>query len=71
MCNAAYNSARLITSNKRKLFLCLIKRDKTKYRYVGEGLWLHAFVISLLGGDERPASRPDCIIPEKIVPDTL
>ena len=55
MCNAAYSSARLITSNRRKLFLCLVKRDKTKYRYVGEGLWLHAFVISLQVGGERPS----------------
>ena len=71
MCNGAYSSVRLITSNKHKLFLCLVKRDTTKYRYVGEGLWLHAFVISLLGGGERPASRPGCIIPETLVPDTL
>ena len=71
MCNVAYSSARLITSNRRKLFLCLVKRDKTKYRYVGEGLWLHAFVITLRGGGVRPASRPGCIISEKIVPDAL
>jgi hypothetical protein len=70
VCNAADSSARLITSNRRKLFLCLVKRDKRNYRYVGEGLWLHAFVISLLAGGERPASRPGCITPEKTVPET-